>query len=152
GRPGGTSQNAASPITHPRYEVVHLFDFEALDFGLPDDEPLVIKAMQIADVGQFAPVNVTPVDGLFTKKPPAELLMRTVLRGGEINSAAPDDPWVFDSLFSPGFNYKGQFVGTMTWTRKVKAADLTLRVKEWDGTEKVALHLKPRSPGGTVSL
>jgi hypothetical protein len=136
---------------HPVHEVVHLFDMEELDFGLDSIEKMTKQEIVTPDVVGFAPL-VQPLLDLFTPNPPPELLMRTVINGGALDSVPDRELWQFDDLFNPGTKYRGRFAGFSTWTRQVDADELVLRINQWDGTEKVAIRLRPMGPQRTIKL
>lgn len=137
---------------HPTYEAIHLFNFEELDFGLGDHQPLKTPELHVPDVGEFASLLDT-VPKLFTDSPPPELLMRTILQGGSIDSNPADELWTIDTKFNAKkTTVKGKFAGFSTWTRRVDASQLVLRIKNWKGIENSVIVLRPNEPEGTIKL
>ena len=151
--------NAGVDVPHdvsldaPLYEGIHRFKREDLDFGLPSDEPLATPALELPEVKEYAK-GLELLPGLYGKNPPPILLMRTVLRGGRLETMPEIESWKFSSVLNPTrpTQYEGKFAGSATWTRQVNANELVIRLGEFDGTPKSTLRLKPVAADTVVKL
>ena len=136
----------------PSFEVVYRFDGDDLDFGLGSDQPLEQCDLYVPDVGEFAPL-VTLKPGMFSSQPPERLLMRTVLRGGHITSKPNGGLWKFNDVLQPKSKpYARSFSGLCRWRRMVFSDELVLRLRSWDGREKMTISLAPRGQDKIVRL
>jgi hypothetical protein len=142
--PRGPRSDPNLPTDSPQYEVVHLFDHEELDFGLDFNGAMSVPEFVVADTAKFAP-ELIPLPAMFGRNPPAALLMRTILRGGQFKAVADLEQWFFEKTFTPDRPdfYVGNFSGSSRWTRTVKAEHLTLKIKKFDGTVKTEIELRP---------
>jgi hypothetical protein len=150
--PAGPRPSDDLPIDDPQYEVVHLFNFEELDFGLEDDQPLDIPQLIVAEVEKFA-TGLVPRPGLFGSAPPEQLLMRTVLRGGTYESPGDRVNWMFERTLDPNRTtpYVDRFAGNALWTREVNADQLTLRLRGFTSGQETSITLRP-GPDGFIRL
>lgn len=140
----------------PRYEVVHRFDRQVLQFvGSAAAEPVTRSGMEVPDFEKIAP-ELELLDGLFTEAPPSILLTRMVLDGGELQGrtlAAAPPTWTFSRLFNPnGPEYSNQFASYSTWTRRYDGDTLTLRITDFAGAPEAEFTLGPVPEGGTLHL
>lgn len=145
--PGGEDGGA------PRYELIHRFDRQAVDFdGAFSTAPLV-NGLKFPVFDEFAP-GLELIPGLFGATPPEVLLMRMVLTGGEFESTREEPLWRFTNLLNPGAQdeYGGQFASFAVWKRQVDASQLNLRITDFAGNVQATLPLAPSTPGGKVSL
>lgn len=157
---------ASANSADPTHQVVRRFHREELDFGLSaagviagidpvaaagiadsNDELLLPKFERFADTLQVIP-------GLFTQRPPRALLMRTVLRGGEIESNNPGEQFKIDTVLNAaGGKYLRQFTNSITWVRTVDQNDLTLTFKPFSGAKRTRVRLVPtKKRGGVIEL
>ena len=141
----------------PPYEVVHRFDREELVFEIGADGDDITKHEQILlpNFDKFAP-DLVPIPHVFDTDgpPPPELLMRTVLTGGNIGSVAEGEEWILDGNVLPnGRKVRGHFDGDILWRRRVRGDRLTLTIKPFDTTvAPVSITLRPISIGGPVPI
>lgn len=145
--PGGEDGGA------PRYELVHRFDRQAVDFdGAFGTAPLT-NELKFPVFDEFAP-GLQLIPGLFSNDPPPQLLMRLVLTGGTFESNLEEPLWEFSNLLSPGATetYGGQFASFAVWKRQVDANQVNLRITDFAGNVQATLPLAPSTPGGKVSL
>ena len=147
--PGTLDDGAGSPPN----EIVHRFGGEVLDFGLStsdnEDDEMEI-ALGIPSFDKFAG-TLKPVGKLFTKAPPGELLMRTILTGGRIHAQGSGKTWGLSSALKGSTSappYSGQFAGFAVWTRTINQPGLTVTTSRFDGTEVAKIPLKPVNIGG----
>ena len=135
----------------PSHEVIYRFDFDDLDFG-PGFEPMQKPTLDMPKVEEFAP-TVSTKPGLFGEKPPNELLMRTILRGGSLTTQPNGGVSTFNLALNPkGQPYVSSFAGFATWKTSINTAQLELRIRHWNGADKTVIRLRPREPDGTVRL
>jgi hypothetical protein len=141
----------------PRYELVHRFDQQILQFvGEAEAEPVTRAGMQIPDFQRFAP-GLELIPDLFTTEPPAILLMRTILDGGTLTArtlSQSPPTWSFSKLFDPtaAQQYGGQFASFATWTRRFEGDTLTVRITNFAGEAEAEFTLGPVPEGGTLHL
>lgn len=150
--PAATNDKAEEP----RYELVHRFDRQLLQFvGEAGAGAVTRTGLEIPDFARFAP-EVELIDGLFTEVPPAELLMRCILEGGtlEAKTLSINPPtWTFSTQLNPNAEpYKGQFASFATWTREFYGNTLTLRITDFAGSPEAEFTLGPVPDGGTLRL
>jgi hypothetical protein len=145
--PGGEDGGA------PRYEFIHRFDREAVDFGDAFAEaPIDAGTLNFPAVDRFAP-DLEPLPGLFGANPPEILLMRTLLTGGTLTSNQEQPLWRFSKRFNPeGEEYSGRFSSFATWTRRVESDYVTLRITSLSGETHAELTLRPANGGDKVRL
>lgn len=146
----------SDPAGEPRYELVHRFDRQRLQFvGEVEPGAVTRTGMEIPDFDRFAP-DVELIDGLFSDAPPDILLMRSVLNGGtlEAKTLSKDPPvWNFTNQLNPdGPPYGGQFASFATWTRQFQGNTLTLRITDFAGNPEAEFALGPVPEGGTLHL
>jgi hypothetical protein len=125
----------------PHYEGIHLFDREELVFVINGDPTPLTANLAVPECEKIAPDGaasaLAPVDNLFSGPIPPQLLMRTVLHGGEV-TGTPVETWRFPSLWSPGQPaYEAEFASVVTWKRRV---------------ESVALQIRPLGGGTAVNI
>ena len=136
----------------PSYEVIHRFDFDDLDFGLGFDQPMDPPELDLPTLTEFAP-GVSTRPGLFGAAPTRRLLMRTILRGGNLTTRPNGGLWQFNqSLQRNGRPYLGTFAGSAIWRRIVFNDDLVLRVRDWGGADKDVIRLRPHGRDRIVRL
>lgn len=137
----------------PRYEFVHRFDREVVDFGNAfPAAPIDHGELNFPAFDRFAP-NLEPLPGLFGAQPPELLLMRTVLTGGKLSSNQEKPLWRFSKVFNPeGEDYSGRFASFATWRRQVEGDALKLRITTFTGETRADLTLRPANGGDTVKL
>lgn len=148
--------STSDPAEEPRYELVHRFDRQRLQFvGEAAPEAVTRTGMDIPDFGRFAP-GVELIDGLFSDSPPDILLMRSVLNGGtlEARTLADTPPaWTFSRLLNPdGEPYGGTFASFATWKREFQGNTLKLRITDFAGNPEAEFTLGPVPEGGTLHL
>lgn len=144
----------------PRYELVHRFTRQVLTFEGLSPEPMNLAGLKYPDFDQFArtPNFLDPKDGLFAAppdQPPAELLMRTILRGGDfVPDPDPTSFWEFTTVLRPGGPpYVGEFASSVTWKRQVGGTTLTLKVTNFGMTlPEAQFTLGPFAENETVAL
>lgn len=137
----------------PRYELIHRFDRQAVDFdGAFSTAPLT-NGLKFPVFDQFAP-GLELIPGLFDSAPPPQLLMRLVLTGGTFESSLEEPVWEFSDLLNPGATngYGGQFASFAVWKRQVPGEQLNLRIMDFAGNVQATLPLAPSTPGGKVRL
>jgi hypothetical protein len=145
--PGGEEGGA------PRYELIHRFDRQAVDFDGAFSTASLTNGLKFPVFDQFAPdVELRP--GLFGTEPPAELLMRMVLTGGTFESTQEEPIWRFTNLLNSEAEeeYGGQFASFAVWKRSVDAEVLNLRILDFEGNVQATLPLAPSTTGGKVCL
>jgi hypothetical protein len=129
----------------PAFEVVHRFDGETFDLGLPDEaKPGSISGTpKMPDFERFAPVlDVLPA--VLDKAPADPVLMRMLLRGGTITAMGKQKDWHFSDVLNPGApEYSGQFASVVQWSRPVDANELTVTMRRFDGSPGTQLRLTP---------
>ena len=137
----------------PEYELLHRFDRQILDFDGAFQPEGVEGELEVPSFDAFAP-DLELVPGLFTARPPDVLLMRTVLEGGRLSgSLMPREQWIFPTHLHPeGKGHGGTFASSATWTRRVEAESVTLRITDFAGVVQASFPLRPATPGGTVSV
>lgn len=139
----------------PSYEVIHRFNFDDLDFGFGFDEPMEQRELHLPNLRELAPTLRTK-PGLFSQTPPDDLLMRTILRGGSLTTRPNGGLWqIRRTLSSNGTTappYLGEFAGFATWRRFVFDDEIVLRVRDWNGTEKDVIRLRPFGRDRVVRL
>jgi hypothetical protein len=135
----------------PGFEVVRRFDREQLDFvGLSTSDIETQLALPL--VPRFAPA-VYPDSAIFSKSPPRELLMRSVLTGGCLGSTPDDGLWQFSNALNPGgIVYRDAFAGSTTWTVPVDADFIDVRLSPFDGSGATTVRLMPRAIPGEVHI
>jgi hypothetical protein len=137
--------------TNPSAEVVHRFDFETLEFVGIGEETITRDQVNLPEFGEFA-ADVELKPGMFGKaRPPQELLMRTVLKGGEI-SGEPLKLWSLPRYLKADSDYVEQFSSRTLWTREIEGKSITLRIAPFDGSPVVEHTLRPVEEEGVVSL
>lgn len=128
----------------PKYELIHRFDRQVLDFGLDVGGDITMTTSpDVPSFDGFAP-DLDPLPGLFSPTPPKTLLMRTVLRGGSLTGNSEGKGWKFARLLNPKApQYSGDFASYVRWHRWVDAEHLTLRVTDFAGAVRTELKLRP---------
>ncbi|MGH7470438.1 MAG: hypothetical protein ACRENP_21040, partial [Longimicrobiales bacterium] len=121
----------SDPIDSPRFEVVYQFDQQELDFGIADAGP-VERSLELPDFRRIAP-NREVIDELFEADPPASLLFRTTLQGGDLRGTIGNGNWRFTHLAANGNGYGGQFAEVVTWRQRVAEDTLTLKLSNLKG-------------------
>lgn len=117
----------------PAYELIHRFDGEVLEFAGLEPTEFTGVALAVPDLGKFAP-GLQLLPGLFTKTPPPALLMRSILKGGIIESTPTPRKWKFSRLLAGNHpEYKDSFVPFVSWKRTVDCDRLTIRISSFDG-------------------
>jgi len=135
--PGGEDGGA------PRYEVVHRFHRQEVNFGNTFSATSMVNQLKFPHFDQFAP-GLDLLPGLSGSTPPDILLMRLVLTGGTFASTEEEPVWeIPSSLNGGGSPYSGQFASFAVWTRQVNASDVTLNITDFDGTPQTSLTLSP---------
>jgi len=141
----------------PAYEVVRLFKYEDLDFGVPAGAGLDVTQINVPDFARIAPDSSVPtrsrlelIDDLFSGAPPPELLMRTFLTGGTLKGS-PAETWQFSDLWTPGQPYESVFASFVTWRRTIDAPNVTLTFRTHGGEPRESIVLAPAN-GTTVLL
>jgi hypothetical protein len=136
---------------------VHRFDFEELDLGLADaeaDHDPQTGNILAADLERIDP-HATIRPDLFGARPPAELLMRMVVRGGEWQQPKATGLWWFDSTLLPGQEeptYGDALSGTAYWRRTIDEKQVTIRMRSWRDGRETMIPLRPSVEGGVVRL
>jgi len=130
----------------PRYEVVHRFSGESLDLGLGREQSAVGVDELVFPNFKSIDGRLTALPGLFGDAPPEQLLMRTVLSGGNFTSHSGGSNWTFPTIDTPaGSPYQGQFANFAVWTRTISEESLTLTIAPFKKGEPTSLHFKPRN-------
>ena len=136
----------------PNFEVVYRFARQALRFCV---EPSSVNiTASFPDLGQFASgLELTP--GLFGHSRSKELLMRTVLSGGEFASITTDiqGSWYIDKRLAGARldHYTGGFANYATWTRTIDAEAIVLQLESFQGDVQDELRLSP-ADGKSVAI
>jgi hypothetical protein len=126
-------------------EVIHRFDSEQVEFGLPP-APAGKPKIEMPNADCFAP-ELQPVGGMFGARPPESVLMRMTLEGGQVDSTKGPNKWDFD-----GGQCGGNFADRVTWSRSVDAADVTLTFTNWNTGASSKLRLAPSQRDGAVKI
>jgi hypothetical protein len=136
----------------PRYELIHRFDRQAVDFGTAFSTAPLQNGLRFPVFEEFAP-GLELIPGLFGTNPPPVLLMRLVLTGGTLTSNLEEPLWRFSNRLNPGEEeYGGQFASFAVWKRQVNAEQVTLRLTDFAGNVQATMPLSPAEPGGKVRL
>ena len=138
------------PSETPAYEVVHQFDRESLDFGLAETrEQIDTTNLALPDFDEFAPVKEL-APAMFASRPPAELLMRSVLRGGTLTSILDTGvEWEMSGDLHPdGKTHVHMYGGEVHWRRMIDGPGLTLRLVSLDADRVTEIPLTPTTARG----
>lgn len=138
---GGVPEGTAAG--GPRYEVVHRFHFQQLEFPYLPDGPVKIpgNGLGFPEFDEFTQdLELKP--GMFSDDPPKVLLMRTILKGGEMDSGRQKN-WRLPPVLKPGSNYIGHFASDAIWVCPVPGDSLTVRIAGFDGADPVEFVLRP---------
>jgi hypothetical protein len=120
-------------------QVVHQFARETLRFGLASPtnsaQPPLPPGIRVPDLDCVAP-SLRPIPGVVDgfAPPPAGLLMRAVLEGGDWAAAEVNHKWKFEP--ERPAHCGGGFAGCVVWTTTVEA-------------DHVDVHFDPWEPGGS---
>lgn len=137
GVPEGTVQKG------PRYEVVHRFDFQQLEFPDLPDGPVKVpeKGLGFPEFAEFTQdLELKP--GMFSNAPPEVLLMRTILKGGDVDAGRHKN-WRLPPVLRPGSDYRDHFASKATWVCPVPGDAVTIRIAGFGGADPVEFVLKP---------
>lgn len=130
-----------TPLGGPHYEVVHRFNFQQLEFPDLPDEPVTIASLGFPQFEEFTQdLELKP--GMFSTLPPKVLLMRTILKGGEVDSGRQKN-WRLPPALKPGSDYRDHFASKATWVCPVPGDTVTIRIAGFDGADPVEFVLKP---------
>lgn len=130
--------------------LVYKFNGQVLDFGLGTSLEPITANLNVPDFDQFATALARKPE-LFGTRPPADLLMRTIITGGEIGGRPSGNIRELSSVLSPAnksASYKGSFAGFTVWTRRVNGESLTVTITSFDGKGQTAIPLTPVGPDG----
>jgi hypothetical protein len=138
----------------PPYEVTHRFTKQTLDFGLPEQDSISVRA-SLPEFDRVAPA-LEPRPELFDQRAGDFAVMRATLTGGSF-TGEPKQKWKFSSLLNGSpVEYSGEFAPTLTWTRTVRDRDsLTLTLDAFAGGDPQTITLYPVPGHGgkpTISL
>jgi hypothetical protein len=128
----------------PDFEVVHLLDFEEVQFGLDGESGPLENRLDVPDFDTFASgLELDPA--YLTPQPSPKLLARSFLRGGRVESTMIQNvEWRIEALDDPTRVVASQPFGSQTWwTRTVQGHSLTVRIAKFDGSQVVDVPLKP---------
>jgi hypothetical protein len=138
---------AGAAATGPRYELVHRFDAEALEF-----DGLAAEAMTVSlgfpEILAVAP-NLMPRPDLFGTSPQG-VVARCILRGGDLVAPDGTELWEIPGRLNGGSPVTGKFASFATWTRTVPGENVLVRIRDFAGTDRATFTLQPRVAGGTV--
>lgn len=136
----------------PIYEVVHRFDRERVELvGVPTEADPVSSdppdvPLQEPALDGFAPI-LKPDDRIFNAVPPETVLMRMDLFGGSVRVPRVDPfPWELAGDLNPsGVRYRGDFGGSVHWTRRVTLPGnvLHVRLTGFDDGRETIIPLHP---------
>lgn len=136
---------AGDALNGPRYEVVHRFNHEFLDFNLPVSSMDDLR-LDIPNFGRFAPTLV-PIDGVMNPTPSTDVLMRTMISGGTLKAIGQGKRWTLPSTFQPKAKadetYSGVFTGFALWSRTIDADSLTITISSFDRSYAMPVQLRP---------
>lgn len=141
--PGGDLDNG------PRYEVIHRFNKQLLKFDDLAAEAMTVS-LEYPEIAKIAPI-LTPHGDLFTNSPTG-VLMRTVLRGGNLEADPGTELWQIPDRLNPGNPQQGNYASFATWTRPVATESVVVRITSFAGDDEAVFTLRPRTAGGTVVL
>ena len=130
---------------NPSYGVIHKFNRQALDFGLGSSLEPITANLNVPDFDEFATTLARKPD-LFGPNPAPDLLMRTIITGGQIEGLPSGNIREMSSVLSPANkaeSYKRSFAGYTVWTRTVDADNLTVTIASFDGRDNTTFPLKP---------
>ena len=141
-QPGTVEDDSGRPAN----EIIHRFDQEDLFFRFNDDLPDMTYDIGIPSFNRFAD-SLTHRPGVLdpSVQPPNELLMRTLLNGGNISASGSGKTWTFSSVLrgSPnGDPYANQFAGYAMWRRPLTRETLTVEIRKFSGGEPMTIQLK----------
>jgi len=142
------------PADGPSYEVVHRFNREELQLGLPDAQTEILGELAVPDFTRFAPVR-EPIPGLLAAEPPEVVLMRTRLDGGEFSTVLDVVEWkILGDLRPDQQPTTAQYGGEIKWRREVGGPGLLLRIVRFDGQGTIEIPLVPlkENPGDRPSI
>jgi hypothetical protein len=145
---------ATPPGLEPRYELVHRFDRQVLKFdGAITASPINTGNLHYPSF-DYMGFALDLVGNLFTATPPAVLLARMVLDGGDlVGTPIPNDWWEFPQVGNPsGPTYTSQFASNATWTRAMDGNTLTVRITDFADQEEAAFPMANIPEGSTVSI
>jgi hypothetical protein len=135
----------------PRADVIHRFNCESLEFVGIEGEAMTTNVEEaLPDFARFA-ADVELKPGLFSEKHPAELLMRTVLKGGDLSGDGLKT-WFLPRHLKVDTEYSGTFASAPFWTRTVEGDYITLRIVPFDGSDPMEFTLRPVEGENVVSL
>lgn len=135
----------------PRYELVHRFDGQMLEFVDIPAGPMDAKHLHFPRFGKFTrDLEIKP--RLLGANPSDELLMRTTLRGGTFTST-PKRFWAFSTVLNPGERpYVDEFAASVAWTRRIEATHFTIRVTDFRGNVEASFPFEAVPEGATVKI
>src|SRR5258708_32290097 len=92
----------AGGLDNPAFEVVHRFNFEEIDFGFAYAPTPInfIRPLELPNVSLFAPDAILMADP-FAAPAGGPLLMRAVLKSGEIETKGQGEHGRFSSSLNP---------------------------------------------------
>ena len=144
----------------PPNEVIHRFDFELLDFGLPASakagDGRLAGEIKVPRFDEFTD-EISPIEDAVSEKPtkPSAFLMRTTISGGRMDAQPSGKTWGFSPVLKYERNggYNGNFAGFVVWTRELEEDafpnGLIVRIRKIDGSGETVIPLKPVSMRGT---
>ncbi|HEX8242460.1 MAG TPA: hypothetical protein VF541_03145, partial [Longimicrobium sp.] len=131
----------------PAYEVVHRFEREELhldllpDGGFPGADGPIGGALDVPNFNEFAPV-MEPIPQLNNSKPPAVVLMRSTLLGGEFNTVHDEVEWrIPGDLSNTGRGVRRKIGGEVLWSRELEGDGIMLRLAQFGGGGEVRIPL-----------
>lgn len=140
----------------PSYEVVHRFQRENLVLNIPDDGG-VNGSLGLPDFRAFAPV-LQPKPALYDPVPPAGVVMRMRLTGGEIftreNAFRANSErihWKIDGDLHPEKKQTaGPFEGEVVWQRMLTGKGIELALSQFGKNRAVTIPLIARDANGEI--
>lgn len=139
----------------PEYELLHRFNRQVLDFDGTFEAGTMEASLQIPDLGCISK-KLKRIPKLFEADPPPELLMRTVLVGGNLQSMkVPAEEWIIPRRLDRCLDkpYGGKFASWVKWTRSVVSETVEVRITGFGATEPQATFLlRPAEGEDTVSV
>lgn len=146
-------------VKEPWFECVHRFEGEALYLGsgaadkVEFEDELALPALEViaTDPDDATRTFLRLDPAVFTDKPPANLLLRTVLPGGKMSNDA-DEKWEFTEKLANGKPHAGDFASFVTWKKEINSEFVTVRLVPFDASHpETTLSLRPAN-GSTVKL
>lgn len=149
---GGGLNLPRGTADEPKYELIHRFEREVLVFEGLAAQPMTNDLGKVPEFNEFV-TELDLVDELFGADPHKKLVMRTILKGGELKGPEGKREWRIPRLRSSSTDeYRKKFASFTSWERPVPSDRITLKITAFDGSGETLIPLGPFAADEMVTI